>query len=485
MITGILGVLKAGCAYVPISPDATERNRYIVSDSEISILLIQDSLLNSLSLTNSLTNKIEIIAIKENDQASTNTDYKSKAISPNHLINIIYTSGTTGEPRGVEVMHKGIVNYTSWRIRQCGYLPEDVTLQMTPYYFDAFAASLYSSLLSGGTLVLLPEENKFDAKYVVNTIRENKITNFSMTPAFYDAILDKLDHNEGLESLHFIVLGGEKASVKLLKKSKEKLPNVLLYNEYGPTEASVAATFNKHLSIDDASIIGKPIDNTYIYILGKRNELVPLGLPGELCISGVGVAHGYLHNEELTQEKFIVDPYRAGLRLYKTGDLARWLPDGNIEYLGRLDTQIKIRGFRVELGEIERQLSSHSQIRETVVVAKGEGSDKYLVAYYVGEKEFEEGALRSYLSGKLPEYMVPSYYLSLEKIPLTPNGKIDRKSLPSPAVTAGDSYQAPCTEIEEKLVTIWSEVLKIDRAVISVGRSFLSWEATHYVLLCW
>jgi acyl-coenzyme A synthetase/AMP-(fatty) acid ligase/acyl carrier protein len=279
---------------------------------------------------------------------------------------------------------------------------------------------------------------------------------------------------ESNKKIQFIV-GGEQLETWLAEAIYNKFEgNVEIYNEYGPTETTVGCMIYKFNPEDGFSNvpIGIPIANSQCYVLDNHQNLQPVGVVGELCIGGDGLARGYLNNRELTKENFISNPFKLGERLYKTGDLARWLPDGNIEFLGRIDNQVKIRGFRIELGEIESQLTAQDKIKEAVVLAKGEESNKQLVAYYVSEEELEVSELRTTLSRTLPDYMIPSYYVHMDTMPLTSNGKVDRKALPDPEITAGGDYVAPSNKTEEKLVEIWSDVLQLDKEIISVNRSF-------------
>ncbi|HLP61087.1 MAG TPA: SDR family oxidoreductase, partial [Candidatus Deferrimicrobium sp.] len=294
-------------------------------------------------------------------------------------------------------------------------------------------------------------------------------TNTSLTPGIYGALLD-ISRGEQLESLRFVVLAGEKSSADLIEKSLEKAPRLKLYNEYGPTETTIAAAANLQLDSSNTAIIGKPIANAGIYIIDNYENLTPIGIPGQLAISGKGLARGYLNNPELTNDKFKADFHHSSFIihhsiLYCTGDLAQWLPDGNIEFLGRIDQQVKIRGFRIELGEIEGRLAKHPGIKEAVVLMQEEvkeKGDKYLCAYVVSDDESVISQLREYLLKELPDYMIPSYFVPLEKIPLTPNGKVNREALPKPGLKIGESYRAPRNEIEMKLVEIWAEILGRD-----------------------
>jgi fengycin family lipopeptide synthetase D len=395
-------------------------------------------------------------------------------ISADGLCYVIFTSGTTGNPRPVAVEHRGLLNYIDWRIRAYGYREQDITLQLLAYGFDGFASNFYSALLSGGKLLMVGKENIFDYSRVAGLVRNDCVTNVSLVPVMYEALLENGDRDI-LKAFRFVVLAGEKARDSLIEKSKALNPGIQLINEYGPTEATVAAAANTRMPETGTNVIGRPLDNVGIYILDTVFHLQPVGVAGELCISGIGVSRGYLNNPELTSERFLSVFYRfhGSYRTYISGDLARWLEDGNVEFLGRIDRQVKIRGYRIELSEIETRLAQHALIRDVVVIDREKkNGEKYLCAYLVGEEVLKLPELKDYLSPYLPEYMIPAYFIQIDKIPLTPNGKPDRKVLPSPEVTNAENFTAPRDHLEKKLVEIWSEVLNIDKASIGIGDNF-------------
>ncbi len=397
-IVSILAVLKSGNAYVPI--DGTlpaKRISWLIKDVNAVCILSQVrhiKLLNKLVRENDgvewfvCLDDFEMSSAKSSHYVS-GADVQSLSPEPvrikvdqENIAYVIYTSGSTGNPKGVKVRHRGVVNYTKWRIKNFNYFSNDNTLQLAPYNFDTYGSNLYSSLFSGGSLVLVSKEDKLEPQTIISIIVNNSVTNFCITPMLYGAILERASSDE-LSGLRFVVLAGEKTSDIVLEGSKEMLPDVLLINEYGPTEASIAATFYKSMSTKTASIIGKPISNTEIYILGLNNELQQVKVEGEICIGGAGVAAGYINNEQLTEQKFVNNPFRRDEKMYRTGDLGRWHPDGNIEFLGRMDDQVKIRGFRIELGEIESHIRTHNGVKDAIVVAREREGMKYLVAYYV------------------------------------------------------------------------------------------------------
>ncbi len=504
-VTSIMGVLKAGWAYLPIDPTyPEERKRYILNDSQIQVLLLQVNLADD---NNHLLKRfsIECILIDETDGDTLSpgeTIHFSASGQPDDLAYVVYTSGTTGRPKGALVEHRGIVNYTCWRLNTYDYRETDVTLQMLPYFFDGFGSNFYSSLISGGTLLMIPDPKKLDGDFIKESIKQWRVTNTSLIPAMYQMILDHAEQGD-LKSLRFVVLAGEKSRANLIEMSKEKAPGAILVNEYGPTETTVTAAAHWGMNELNRSIIGKPISNTHIYILDTSLKPTPIKVSGELCVAGEGVARGYLNNPELTAEKFDQDekikqkffggsrgaifqkslPGRRRHKIYKTGDLARWLPDGNLELVGRINRQVKVRGYRVELGEIENRLIEIDTIKEAVVLdIKDREEETYLCAYFVLENGVDTpitvplsvpGAeLKNLLSKTLPPYMIPSYFIQLEKIPLTPNGKIDRKALPSPEIKSGNEYIAPRDAVEEELAEIWSNILKIDKNIIGIDDNF-------------
>jgi amino acid adenylation domain-containing protein len=483
LVVSLLGVLKSGGAYLPIDHKyPSQFNHYIFEDSNVEVLLVESSLADTMSEEIS---SLSVIPIDEEDFSGYDTSNLESISTSSDLVYVIYTSGTTGRPKGVLIKNEGIVNYTKWRIKTYNYTSSDVTLQPLSYAFDGFGSNFYSSLLSGGTLFMVPGSKRLDVEYISYVIEEYRITNISLVPDIYKLILENAGQSN-LESLRFVVLAGDKSKSDLVKLSKEKAPKAVIINEYGPTETSVTAVAYVGMEEYKTNIIGEPISNTHIYILNKSKEYVPIGIPGQLHISGIGVSRGYLNNIELTSEKLILSPCEKRERLYKSGDIARWSPDGNIEFMGRIDNQIKIRGYRAELGEIENQLLKHKMLKDVVVISKEEGENKYLCAYIVidkarrqrGEEEhveestIEHSELQDYLSKRLPEHMVPTYFVEIEKIPLTPNGKVDRRALPEPGRVSKEEYTAPGSEMEIKLAGIWSEVLGIEKEVISINSNF-------------
>ncbi|WP_145625238.1 bacitracin non-ribosomal peptide synthetase BacC, partial [Bacillus paralicheniformis] len=460
MIVGMLAVLKAGGAYLPIDPEYPEdRIRYMIEDSGISILLKKADKQIDVDLTCIDMNEKGLTK----DKATENLEHTSGS---SDMAYVIYTSGSTGKPKGVMVNHQSIVNTLYWRKQSYGYSTADATLQVPSFSFDSSVEDIFTALISGAKLVLI-RDLRMNPREIIGALRTHKATNLLAVPSFYLSLLDTIE--QPLEELRFITVAGEGFNESLIRQHFEKLPNVKLFNEYGPTENSVCSTRGELQKDDEKVVIGRPISNHKAYILNHNQQLLPLGTPGELCLSGEGLARGYLNRPDLTLGKFVPNPFVPGENMYRTGDLARFLPDGQIEYLGRIDHQVKIRGFRIELSEIENQLLKIEGIDAAAVMAReDQAGGKYLCAYIVADKTAGVADVRKCLLKELPDYMVPSYFVKLDQLPLTANGKIDRKALPEPSGTISEAtYEAPRNRTEEKLVSIWEDVLGIENIGIS------------------
>jgi amino acid adenylation domain-containing protein len=458
-IVGILGILKVSAVYLPLDKEQPmSRIAYILSDSNAKLLLTDED------CSFDGVKNYSMAEMLNNDQ-TTFTTRKTASEAPAY---IIYTSGSTGRPKGVLIKQQSVINLISAKRRMYNFDETERILQLSTLVFDVSMEQIWLSLLSGAALVLVDKaminNNILLERYIV----DKKITHFPVTPSYLERI-----ELAGNDSLKRIASAGEECKASLVRKFVDRYD---FYNEYGPTEATVitsAKYFAKGYSFDNEVVtIGRPIDNTFVYILGRYEELLPAGSIGELCIGGDALAVGYVNDDELTREKFVDNPWIEGQKIYKTGDWARWSADGEIEYLGRMDNQVKIRGFRIELGEIENQLASFEQIQDTVVTLLEKESDKFLVAYYVSDSEIPVSELRSYLLSRLTDYMVPHIFIHLTSFPLTINGKLNRKALPKPEFTVGEDYVGASNPIEEKLIEFWSEVLKLDEAEISVTSSF-------------
>ncbi len=472
MIVGILAILKSGSAYLPIDSEyPEERKRFLLEDSGAEILLAQDEYMGRVNFEGkkiSLSNK--------NIELDNTSNFKSLNNSENAAY-IIYTSGSTGEPKGVVVEHEAIINTLLWRREYYKFNQEDVVLQIPSFAFDSSVEDIFTPLISGSSIVMLNQENRLNLNYLKTVIEKNKITHFLIVPNLYKTFLSEI--YDSLKQVKSVTVAGDSITAGLVEEHFDKLPNVQLYNEYGPTENGVCTTVYKFVPEDKRVLIGKPIKNVTCYIIGKNGELNPIGVPGELCVSGNGLARGYHNRPDLTWKKFVENSFMPNCRMYKTGDLARWLKDGNIEFIGRIDNQVKVRGFRIEPGEIENIILKFNGVKEAAVLAySNESEDKYLCAYLVTDDNvtcskavFQED-LKEHIKGFLPEYMIPYYFVFMEELPLTSNGKLNRKALPNPQMisTQESEFLLPSNEIEETLVNIWGELLKVDR--ISTNHTF-------------
>ncbi|RYZ40514.1 MAG: amino acid adenylation domain-containing protein, partial [Myxococcaceae bacterium] len=476
MVVALLGVLKAGGAYVPIDPSApAERLSYQVEDSAVAVLLTQRHLVDGLSVGSTP------VVCLDSDWARverSSPEPVASGVGPGHLAYVIYTSGSTGRPKGAMNTHAGICNRLLWMQEAYGLEPRDVVLQKTPFSFDVSVWEFFWPLITGARLVVARPGGHQDAAYLVDVMAREGVTTLHFVPSMLQVFLEE----PGLErctALRRVVCSGEALPLELKDRCLERL-GVPLHNLYGPTEAAVDVTFWA-CERDDGrrSVpIGRPVANTRILILDEALEPVPVGLAGELYIGGVQVGRGYLGRPSLTAERFVPDPHGPeGTRLYRTGDQARILADGSIEYLGRLDFQVKVRGFRIELGEVESALGQCEGVREGVVVVREDAPGiKRLVAYVVGQADARvsvEG-LRAELKARLPEYMVPAAFVVLDALPLSSNGKVDRKALPAPEASpeAHESYEAPRTRIEETLAGVWARVLGVER--VGVRENFFA-----------
>jgi amino acid adenylation domain-containing protein len=458
MIVGIMGILKAGGAYLPIDPEyPVDRIEYMLKDSKASILLTHEGLMCGLVFS------AETLNLCDSNLYTAVGDNLDKINTQKDLAYVIYTSGSTGNPKGVMIEHGSLVNYIMWAGKSYTGGKASKFPLYTSISFDLTITSIFTPLLFGGNIIIYKEDDK---ELMINkVIQENNVDVIKLTPAHLNLIKNR---NNSISRIKSIIVGGENLEVKLAREIYESFGGkVQIYNEYGPTETTVGCMLHKYNYMEDNSLsvpIGRPIANARIYILDKYLKPVSINTSGELYISGDGVGRGYLNNERLTEEKFIKDPFLEGKIMYRTGDLAKWLKNGNIEFLGRIDHQVKIRGFRIELGEIESRLLDHVAIKEAVVIDKeDETYGKYLCAYITSDKELGASEIREHLSKTLPEYMLPSYFIRIDKLPLTSNGKINRKALLAKDFninTVGE-YEAPRNNLEEKLLFLWNSVLGI------------------------
>ncbi|MEE7624548.1 amino acid adenylation domain-containing protein, partial [Methylobacter sp. Wu8] len=388
-------------------------------------------------------------------------------LMPENLAYCIYTSGSTGQPKGAGVPHQGILNRLQWMQAEYALDQSDRVLQKTPYSFDVSVWEFFWPLMTGAQLVVAKPDQHKDSRALIDTIVREQITTVHFVPSMLQAFIDTTGA-ENCTGLKRVICSGEALPADLVARFQQKLP-AGLHNLYGPTEASVDVSYWACIPdrAETAIPIGRPIANIALYILDRQLNPVPVGTPGELHIGGIGLGRGYLNRPGLTAEKFIPNPFGpSGSRLYKTGDLVRYRPDGDIDYLGRIDHQVKIRGFRIELGEIEARLLEAPDIKEAVVIAReDQPGDKRLVAYLVAGTAVASELLKLRLKETLPEYMVPSAFVQLDGMPLSANGKLDRKRLPRPDLSelSAKQYVAPRTDSEEILAEIWADVLGVDR----------------------
>jgi amino acid adenylation domain-containing protein len=481
MITAILGVLKAGCAYVPLDPSyPADRLRFMLEDSAPVALLTQTHLGD---MFRGLNEGLPILNLAETELAwrtmpETNPDPASIGLGPHHIAYLIYTSGSTGAPKGVMVEHRNAIQQIATVRGEYQFSSEDRVLQFASINFDASIEEIFGALLSGAVLVLRDDSWLTGAREFWAMCSTMSVTVVDLPTRFWEFVCEEGSF-EVPSCVRLIIIGGEVVERRALDRwFQHRGHRPKLLNTYGPTETTINATIGEMTSENLIwQSIGRPIPNTRVYILDGQREPVPIGVTGELHIGGAGVARGYLDRPELTTERFLADPFSSdlGARMYRTGDLGRWRPDGSIEFVGRNDFQVKIRGFRIELGEVEAGLVEHDAVREAVVIAREDTpGEKRLVAYYTASLSgaAEENApeqLRSHLSAKLPAYMVPAAYVRMGSLPLMPNGKLDREALPRPEAEAyaGGGYEAPRGETEAAVAAIWADLLRVER----VGRN--------------
>ncbi|HEY9649328.1 MAG TPA: amino acid adenylation domain-containing protein, partial [Coleofasciculaceae cyanobacterium] len=479
MVAGLLGILKAGGAYVPLDPAYPQKRlAFMVSDAQVSVLLTNEKLVKKLpDLT---VNPNQTLVYLDTDKDAINQQSTSNPVhevTPDNLAYVLYTSGSTGTPKGVLGCHRGAVNRLNWN--PCPFTQEDICCQKTSLNFVDSVWEIFAPLLHGGPSVIISDESLKDPHQLVQTLTSQQVTRIVLVPSLLRVLLDTFpDLQSRLPKLKYWVSSGEALSVELCDRFRERMPQSILINLYGSSEVAADVTWydTTNRQFPQCVPIGRPISNMQVYVLDNDLQPVPIGVPGELYISGEGLARGYLNRPELTAEKFIPNPFKIqnsySEQLFKTGDLACYLPDGNIKFLGRIDHQVKIRGFRIELGEIEAVLSQYPEVQEAVVIVREDcPGDKRLVAYLVPNPEQvpNTSKLRNSLKEQLPDYMVPSILVVLEALPLTPNGKVDCQALPVPEQHPSEpetAFVAPQTPIEKELANIWSEVLTIEQVGI-------------------
>lgn len=463
MLIGMISIVKAGGAFLPIDPDyPKDRIEYMIGDSNVEILLAQAKIKDKIRFEG------EVINLENQYLFTGPCSNLEKINQSNDLVYVIYTSGSTGKPKGVQIEHTSIVNQIIGLEKTYSFESSLHHILLASFTFDPSVQQIFLPLTSGGELFLVSQETKQNIKELWDFIVSNQIDIVNTVPSLMNVLLE---HIAGCKNARFkyIILAGEVFSKNLYLKLKENLYAEKIINIYGPTEATINTTLYecKPEETNPTIPIGKPLANYKIFILNEDRKLVPIGVRGEICISGVGLARGYLNNPVLTAEKFVANPFAPGERMYRTGDLGRWTEDGNIEFLGRKDHQVKVRGMRVELGEVETVLGQHPGVRETAVMNQEDhAGNTRLVAYVVPNQPetLTIDELRRFLEGKCPDYMVPSGFVIMDAFPLTPHGKVDRRALPVPEPVrqeVEDTFVPPGDELECQVIKIWEKVLGI------------------------
>jgi amino acid adenylation domain-containing protein/non-ribosomal peptide synthase protein (TIGR01720 family) len=467
LLVGLLGILKAGGAYLPLDPLLPDqRLAFMVQDAGASMILTQQHLAERFS---SQGTSIVCLDTDEENIAQHPEENLPCEITSEHLVYVIYTSGSTGKPKGVAIEHRQLINYLYSVLEKLGLPIGSSFATVSTIAADLGNTAIFPALCTGGCLHVITQERATNPEAFADYCDRHSIDCLKIVPSHLNALL-AASHPEKIMPHQRLILGGETLSWEFVGKLQSYTPSCQIFNHYGPTEATVGVLtypIKPHAQSETVPL-GRPIVNTQIYILDPHLRPVPIGVAGELYIGGDGLARGYLNQPELTRDRFIHNPFSEGSRLYKTGDLARYLPDGNVEFLGRIDHQVKIHGFRIELAEVESVLKQHPGIRETVVLAREDEPGKRLVAYVVPQQpsDFSVAELRNFLKSKLPEYMVPSAFIRLKALPLTPNGKVDRQALPAPDCVRPElegQFVAPRTLVEESIAGIWTQVLGVDR----------------------
>ncbi|MGO4294958.1 amino acid adenylation domain-containing protein [Chitinophaga sp. RAB17] len=468
MVIAILGILKAGAAYVPIDPEyPAERIQYLLEDCNATLVV------GSNYTRTRIPEGSPVIALDTAWQPAGSIPAEALPLpAPHHLSYVIYTSGSTGKPKGVMVEHRGMLNHLYAKINDLKMNEHTILAFTAAYTFDISVWQMFAALLCGGSTIIYPDEILLEPGALISAVEQDQVSILELVPSYLSALLQ--EHTEvTLDALQFLLVTGEAVTRQVLKLWFEhpRFGGIPVVNAYGPTEASddICHYFMYNVPGTTNIPLGTPIQNLRIYILDTAGQLCPIGVPGEICVAGVGVARGYLNRPDLTASRFVADPFSSTAdRMYRTGDLGRWLPDGNVLYEGRIDEQVKIRGYRIEPGEIESVLEQHDSVSQAVVLAKTIKDDaagiRRLIAYIVPQGTFDKEEVITWLKSRLPEYMVPAIFVVLEQLPLTGNGKIDRKALPDPdAALLVSEYVAPRNTTEAALVYIWQELLGIQR----------------------
>lgn len=465
MVIGVLGVLKAGGAFLPIDPTLPiSRIKYFLRDSDCQLVLVRNN------MKERFTFEQEVIRLGDEINCKEDGCHLESINQPEDLAYVIYTSGTTGNPKGVMVEHKNIVNQLIGLIRKLKFNQEMNHLLLAKITFDVSVQQILLPILSGGRLYIPEKELIVEPRNMWNFIERNKINVLGAVPTHLKVLIDNIVTSQ---SLKYVLVAGEVFTNSLYNQLKSTVNAEMIINLYGPTETTIFSTYYIcHKNEESSSIpIGKPLSNYRAYILNQDYYPVPIGVTGELYIAGAGVVRGYINKSDLTDEKFISDPFIPGEKMYKTGDLTRWLPNGDIEYIGRIDHQVKVKGVRVEPDEIKNHILNHKSIENAIVVAKqNQSNESYLCAYLIANQEVTSTELRNYLGNKLPEYMIPSHFVQLESMPLTNNDKVDVRALQERDdenyISLGTTYIAPGTNLEKMIAEIWKQVLGVNQVGI-------------------
>lgn len=469
MIIGLLGILKAGGAYLPLDPTLPKEGfASRLQDTQIPVILTQQRLVDILP-----THTAHIVCLDTDwDIITQHKDENPiSEVTTENLVYVLFTSGSTGKPKGVAIEHRQLLNYLHGITHRLDLSSTTNFATVSTLAADLGNTGIFAALCSGGCLHILSIECATDSATLAKYCRTHPIDCLKIVPSHLATLL-ACASSDSILPRQQLILGGEAASWQLIEQIQQQAPSSLIFNHYGPTEATVGVTT---FAVENQQIItqtvplGRPLANTQIYLLDEQLQPVPIGVTGELYIGGAGLARGYLNRSDLTAEKFIPNPFAMGLRLYKTGDMARYLPDGNIEFIGRVDHQVKIRGFRIELGEIESVLCQHLQVQQAVVSVREDNDNKSLIAYIVPKQTLSVSELQKFLREQLPEYMMPSTFIMLKALPLTPNGKVNRSALPEsngdrPELAA--TYEPPQTEVERAIANIWQQMLHVEKVGI-------------------
>lgn len=461
LAAALLGVIKSGAGFVPIDPsNPADRVNFILQDSGVKLLLTDDASM-------AIASNVPVVVIDQ-IPSTPGENIHLEERTPESVLYVIYTSGTTGKPKGTIIQDRALLNYVGWFSNTFGISSPDSSMLLGSYAFDLGYTSLWGTLLNGAELHLVDDELVKNPDQVIHYAADNRISFLKATPSLFHTLVAS-ESVSGLagSDLRLVLLGGEPINVKDLTIIAATNPAITLVNHYGPTESTIGTIACR---IDSANleayaklpVIGSPVTNNRVYIVDQAGQLVPPGVEGELMVAGAGLAQGYLNRQELTQEKFVADPFHPGQSMYKTGDIGAWLPNGTILFKGRKDEQVKIRGYRVEVDEIQKVMLGLTGLKEVVVLSRpSEDYGLELAAYFVADSQQDAAGLREAMVQVLPDYMVPSYYVQLDKLPLTPNGKVDKKALPDPVIAqTSDTHVAPRTPLEKKLAGIWGVVLE-------------------------